>query len=101
VYGFGGLWLWCFRFCRDARLFLNGCGAVRTAQLAPLAACRASEDLAQLLRHVVVDRARVRLLLGNAQLRKLVQQFVSFDFQLPGQYVNANLVHKKSDLSYF
>ena len=55
AYGFGNLRLWSFRFCRDARLFLNGCGAVRTARLAPLAASRATEDLAQLLRHVVVN----------------------------------------------
>jgi hypothetical protein len=34
------------------------------------------------------------LLLGNAELGELIQQFMGFDFELPCQDVNANLVHK-------
>ena len=49
---------------------------------------------AELLRQIIIDGTRVRLLFGNAQLWKFVQQFVSFNFQLPGQHINANLVHK-------
>ena len=54
----------------------------------------AAENMAQLLSDVFVDGTRVSFLFGNAQLGKFVQQFVSFDFQLPGQHVNTNLVHK-------
>jgi hypothetical protein len=36
----------------------------------------------------------MRFLLGNAELGELIEQFVGFDFQLPRQDVNANLVHK-------
>ena len=43
---------------------------------------------------VFVDRAGMGLLLGYAQLGELVQNLVRFDFQLPSQLINANLVHK-------
>ena len=48
----------------------------------------------QLDRHVFVDRAGVRLLFRYAELGKPLQNFMSFDFQLPCQLVDANLLHK-------
>jgi hypothetical protein len=50
---------------------------------------------AQLDRHVLVDGTGVRLLFGDAQLREQLEYFVSFDFQLPRQLVDANLLHRK------
>jgi hypothetical protein len=49
----------------------------------------------KLERRVFVDGAGVRLLFGNAQFGEQLQNFVSFDFQLPRQLVNANLLHRK------
>lgn len=43
---------------------------------------------------VFVDRAGMGLLLGYAQLGELVQNLVRFDFQLPSQLINTNLVHR-------
>jgi hypothetical protein len=52
----------------------------------------------QLDRDVLVDGAGMRLLLGDAKFREQLQNFVSFDFQFPGQLVNANLSHRQSNL---
>jgi hypothetical protein len=77
------------------RLFRRGGGAIRGRLLGALGGSRAAaENMAQLLRHIVIDGTRVSLFFGNAQLRKFVQQFVSFDFELTGQHINTNLVHK-------
>jgi hypothetical protein len=54
----------------------------------------AAENAAQFFRYVVIDGTGVSLFFRNAQLGKFLQQFVSFDFQLAGQHVNSNLVHK-------
>jgi len=77
------------------RLFRRRTGAIGGGLLGPLSSSRAAaKNVAQLLRHIIIDGTRVSLLFSNAQLRKFVQQFVSFDFQLTGQHVNTNLVHK-------
>jgi len=56
-----------------------------------------SENLPQFHGDILIDRAGVCLFFRNAQLGEFVQQFVSFDFQLPSQHVNPNLVHKSDD----
>jgi len=95
MYGFGGVRFFDVRGRSTWRLFGRRSGAVRGGLLGPLGSSRAAaENLAELLRHIIIDGTRVRLLFGNAQLWKFVQQFVSFNFQLPGQHINANLVHK-------
>ena len=95
MHGFGGVRLFDMRGRSGWRLLGHRGGAIRGALLGPFGRSRAAaENLAQLLRHIIIDRTRVGLLFGNAQLWKFVQQFVSFNFQLPGQHVNANLVHK-------
>jgi hypothetical protein len=95
VYGFGDMRLFDLRRRSSWRLFGRRSGAVGGGLLGTLGSSRAAaENVTQLLRHIIVDGTRVSLLFGNAQLREFVQQFVSFDFQLPGQHVNSNLVHK-------
>jgi len=77
------------------RFFRRRDGAVRGGLFGPFRGSgAAAEKVAQLLRYIIIDRTRVSLLFSNAQLRKFVQHFVSFDLQLPGQHVNTNLVHK-------
>jgi hypothetical protein len=49
---------------------------------------------AQLVHDVVVQRAGVRLFVRNAQFGKLLQYFVSLNFQLPRQLVNSDLSHR-------
>jgi hypothetical protein len=49
----------------------------------------------QLQRYVFVDGAGVRLLFGDAQFGEQLKNFVSLDFQLPRQLVDANLLHRK------
>jgi hypothetical protein len=53
---------------------------------------------AQLDRHVFIDGAGVRLLLSDAQFEEPIQYFVSLDFQFPRQLVDANLLHRQSNL---
>jgi hypothetical protein len=53
---------------------------------------------AQLDGYVFIDRAGVRLLFGDAQLREPVEDFMSFHFQLPRQLVDTNLLHRESNL---
>jgi hypothetical protein len=55
---------------------------------------------AQLDRHVFVNRAGVRLLFGDAEFGKQVEDFVSFDFQLARQLVDSNLSHNSNLRSY-
>jgi len=59
----------------------------------------AAQQPAQPDRHVFVDGAGVRLLFGDAQFGQPVQDLVSLDFELPGQLVDANLLHRKNLLS--
>ena len=56
-----------------------------------------SVEPAQLYRHVFVDGAGVRLLLGYAQFGEPVQYLVGLDFQLPRQLVDTNLLHRQSN----
>ena len=48
---------------------------------------------AHLLRFVVFERTGVRLLLGDTNFRKNVENRLAFDFQLPSQIVDSNLTH--------
>jgi hypothetical protein len=43
---------------------------------------------------ILVDRAGVGLFLSYPKFGKLFQNFLCFDFQLPSQLINANLLHK-------
>jgi hypothetical protein len=49
---------------------------------------------AQLVHYIVVQRAGVRLFIRDAQLGKLLQYFVSLNFQLPRQLVDSDLSHR-------
>jgi hypothetical protein len=42
-------------------------------------------------RQLVLDRARVRSLVGDADLHKVVKDRLAFDFELPSQIINSNL----------
>jgi hypothetical protein len=57
-----------------------------------------SVQAAQLYRHVFIDGAGVRLLLGDAQFGEAVQNLMGLDFQLPRQLVDPNLLHRQSNL---
>jgi hypothetical protein len=94
--GLGSLGLRFFGFFFNAtRLFgQTGRRTIRAGLFGSLATSRAGENEAQFFRHIFVNRTRVSLLFCNAQLGELVQQFVGLHFQLSGQKVNANLVHK-------
>jgi hypothetical protein len=59
----------------------------RSRVLAPVVA-------AQLENHVVVERAGMRLFVGDAEFGKTLQYFVSFHFQLSRQLVNSDLSHR-------
>jgi hypothetical protein len=50
---------------------------------------------AELDRHILVNGAGVRLLFGDAEFGKQLQDFVSFDFQLARQLVDTNLSHRQ------
>src|ERR1700683_47957 len=39
-----------------------------------------------------INRAGVRLLLGDANLREILDQHLGFDFELPGKLVDSNLI---------
>jgi hypothetical protein len=49
--------------------------------------------LPDLQRYVVVERTGMRLLIGDAQFWKQIQNDVRLDFELPSQLVDANLTH--------
>jgi hypothetical protein len=59
-----------------------------------------SVQAAQLDRHVFINRAGVRLFLADTQLRKPVEDLVSFDFQLPRQLVDTNLLHREKAICF-
>lgn len=82
------LGLWRFGFFP-----YGGSGPVRTGLCGGFTGPSTAENAAQLNGHILVNRTRVSLLLGNAQLGEFVQYFVSLDFQFAGQDVNTNLVH--------
>ncbi len=76
-------------------LFDGRCGArPRLVILVSFAA--ALQQPPQPDRDILVDRAGVGLLFRNAQLGQPVKDLVRFDFQLPGQLINANLVHRNN-----
>jgi hypothetical protein len=74
--------------------------------LLPIAVSRLdfkAEPPAHQMRDVLVDRARVRLLLGDAKLRQEVENHFRFDLQLPGQLIDSNILHiaeRGSDAAY-
>jgi hypothetical protein len=68
--------------------------AVRAGRFRARASARAAENLAQFIGHIVVHRTGVSLFLGDAKFREFVDQFVSFDLQLPRQHINADLIHR-------
>jgi hypothetical protein len=39
-----------------------------------------------------VDRARVRLFFGDADLGKIIDQHLGLDFQLSGQFIDSDLI---------
>src|SRR5579864_5411952 len=57
------------------------------------AAGLASDSLADLQSYVVIERAGVRLLVGDTQLRQRLEDYVGFDFELTGQLIDANFTH--------
>jgi hypothetical protein len=57
------------------------------------AACLAVYALPYLQRYVVVERAGVRLLVGNAQLGQRLEDHVGLYFELAGQLIDANFTH--------
>jgi hypothetical protein len=81
--------------CRPA-IVVGGRGGVRLALRFRLIVRRLLTVMAaQLESRVFVDGAGVRLLFSNAEFGEQLQNFVSFDFQLPRQLVDANLLHRK------
>jgi hypothetical protein len=53
----------------------------------------AGDALADLQSNVVVERAGVRLLVGDTQLRQRLKNYVGFYFELAGQLIDANFTH--------
>jgi hypothetical protein len=49
--------------------------------------------LAHALNHVGIERARMALLIVDADGRQVVENRLAFDFQFSGQIVNANFIH--------
>lgn len=52
-----------------------------------------AEMRAHLVRVVVFERARVRALVSDSQLGKVLNDRLAFDFQFPRQIVDSNLTH--------
>ncbi len=50
-----------------------------------------AEVCPDLRRQLVLDSARVRSLVGDADLQKVVKDRLAFDFELPSQIINSNL----------
>jgi hypothetical protein len=73
----------------------SGRSAIRAGRFCARGRAPSAEDLPQFFGDVVVHRAGVSLLLGDAQFREFVDQFVSFNLQLPCQHVYADLVHRR------
>jgi hypothetical protein len=57
------------------------------------AAALAGHLLADLQSYVVVERAGVRLLVGNTQLRQRLKNHVGLNFELAGQLIDSNFTH--------
>jgi hypothetical protein len=53
----------------------------------------ACHTLANLQGYVVIERAGVRLLVGNTQLRQRLKNHVGLYFELSGQLIDANFTH--------
>ena len=53
-----------------------------------------TEKAPQLYGDVVIDRAGMSFLFGNAQFRQLVEDLVGLDFELASQLIDANLTHR-------
>jgi len=53
----------------------------------------AGHPLAHLQSYVVVERAGVRLLVGNTQLRQRLENHVRLYFELAGQLIDTNFTH--------
>jgi hypothetical protein len=49
---------------------------------------------AQLIRRIVIKRAGVRLLVGDAKLRQQLKQLGWLNFEFPSQLVDSDLTHK-------
>jgi hypothetical protein len=64
--------------------------ALRLGGFRKVAGRHAAPDLQ---RHIVVERARMCLLLGDAQFRQHVQDDARLHFEFPRQLVNANFTH--------
>jgi len=94
--GFGGLRLRLLNRYMSGGCFFNrrGRSAIRAGLFRARESAASAENLAQFLGYIVVHRAGVSLLLGDAQFREFVDQFVSFDLQLSRQHVNADLIHR-------
>ena len=57
------------------------------------AAGLACHTLANLQGYVVIERAGVRFLVGDAQFGQDVKNHIGLDFQLTGQLIDADLTH--------
>jgi len=77
---------------RGGRLFVRRRGPIFRFRV--LLGDLPAEEPPQFDGDIFVDRAGVRLLLGYAQLRELVEDLVRLDLQLPSQLINTNLVHR-------
>jgi hypothetical protein len=64
------------------------CGPVGTGRT-----CAAAQITAHLLGLVLLDGARMRLLLGDADRSQSVQDGLALDFQFPRKIVDANFAH--------
>lgn len=81
--------LLCLLFGRRRHsLFLRGFGAGRL-----VAVTVDAKVLLDVLSDVLVNRAGVSLLLGHTELRQQFEYLVGFNFQLPRQLVDSNLLH--------
>jgi hypothetical protein len=101
--GFDSLRLRFLRRYTGGRGFFDCSGRrpVRAGRLSARGSAASAEDLAEFVGYIVVHRAGVSLLLGDAQFREFVDQFMSLDLQLPRQHVNADLVHRKKRFACF
>jgi hypothetical protein len=55
----------------------------------------AEEPLTNRNRHILVDRAGVRLLFTHPKFREEIENDAGFNFQFPGQLVNPNFLHRR------
>jgi hypothetical protein len=85
-------------------LFLNGCRGAGTGRRffrcpkfgsSFFSACSAGDTSADLQGHIIIERARVRLLVGDAQHREQVEDHRGLHLKLPRQLVDSDLTHNK------